>query len=52
MSKEEGSVTLDTIIITLLTPSVAGMESIMAALKLLEPTMGGLTQTKTDKWLA
>ena len=50
MSEEEGLVTLDMTIST--TPSVAGPGSRMAALKPLEPTMGGLTQTEIDKWLA
>ena len=50
MSEEEGLVTSDTIVST--TPSVAGTGSRMAALKPLEPAMGGLTQTKTNKLLA
>ena len=50
MSEEEGLVTLDMAIST--TPSVAGTGYRMAALKPREPTMGGLTRTKTDKWLA
>ena len=50
MREEEGFVTSDTTVST--TPSVAGTGSRMAAFKPPEPTMGGLTQIETDKWLA
>ena len=50
MSEEEGLITSDTTIST--TSSVAVTGSRMAALKPLEPAMGGLTQTKTNKYLA